>query len=158
MIFANYMGKIACLELAALEFCAAQCMLLQCGSERVSRATVALLGRFLPRLGPLPRGGRPFFMAVGPALLRGGAIRSQFFDRHPNKAVGPNFEFLRQLGKRCRRLIAALIHVQRAVDLELNRMQPGSRIAVMLGDEAAGIWLVAAHGIAETAHTLLDCF
>jgi hypothetical protein len=44
-----------------LEFCAAQCMLLQCGSGRFSHVTVALLGRFLPRLGPLPQGERPFF-------------------------------------------------------------------------------------------------
>jgi hypothetical protein len=38
-------------------------MLLQCGNERLSRVTVALLGRFLPRLGPLPQGERPFFFA-----------------------------------------------------------------------------------------------
>src|SRR5215470_10126709 len=44
-----------------LEICAPQCMLLQCGSGRLSHATVALLGRFLPRLGPLPQGERPFF-------------------------------------------------------------------------------------------------
>src|SRR5215831_6166209 len=151
-------GKIAYVGSIGLEFCAAQCMLLRCGSGRVSPATVALLGRFLPRLGPLPQGGRPFFMAGRPALFGGGAIRPQFFDRHPGKAVGQKFEFLRQFGKGCRRLIAALIHVQRTVDLKLNRVQSGSRIAVMLGDEAAGIWLVAAHGIAEAAHALLDCF
>src|ERR1700733_4389624 len=38
---------------AGLAFCAARCMLLQCGSERFPRVTAALLGRFLPRLGPL---------------------------------------------------------------------------------------------------------
>src|ERR1700722_20215364 len=43
----------------ALAFCATRCILLQCGSGRFPRATVALLGRFLPRLGPLPQGERP---------------------------------------------------------------------------------------------------
>src|ERR1700678_2733270 len=38
-------------------------MLLQCGSERFPFVTVALLGRFLPRLGPLPQGERPFFLS-----------------------------------------------------------------------------------------------
>jgi hypothetical protein len=38
------MGK----PLANLDFCASRCNLLQCGSD-----TAALLGRFLPRLGPL---------------------------------------------------------------------------------------------------------
>ena len=49
-----------------LAFCATRCMLLQCGSERCSLVTVALLGRFLPRLGPLPQGERPFFLSDMP--------------------------------------------------------------------------------------------
>src|SRR5581483_2207452 len=40
----NCMGKRS----SALDFCASRCNLLQCGSD-----TAALLGRFLPRLGPL---------------------------------------------------------------------------------------------------------
>src|SRR6516164_1095410 len=55
-------GKSSAWRRPSLEFCAPQCMLLQCGSERVSPVTVALLGRFLPRLGPLPQGERPFFL------------------------------------------------------------------------------------------------
>src|ERR1700722_20795229 len=47
----------------ALAFCATRCILLQCGSGRFPRATVALLGRFLPRLGPLPQGERPLSFA-----------------------------------------------------------------------------------------------
>ena len=33
-------------------------------------------------------------------------------------------------------------------------MQSGGRIAVMLGDEAAGVWLVAADGVAERPQRL----
>jgi hypothetical protein len=40
----------------ALAFCAMRCNLLQCGSD-----TAALLGRFLPRLGPLASASGPFF-------------------------------------------------------------------------------------------------
>jgi hypothetical protein len=46
-----------------LDFVALQSMLLQCGSGSIADVTVALLGRFLPRLGPLAIGERPFFMA-----------------------------------------------------------------------------------------------
>ena len=45
-------------------------------------------------------------------------------------------------------LEAALVHVERAVELELDGMQARGRVAVMLGDEAAGIGLVAAHRVA----------
>jgi hypothetical protein len=74
-------------------------MLLQCGSERVSPVTVALLGRFLPRLGPLPQGERPFFLTVRAGLFSGGAVRPQLFDWDPGEPIGQYFELLRQLGK-----------------------------------------------------------
>ena len=82
-----------------LEFCAAQCMLLQCGSERISPVTVALLGRFLPRLGPLPQGGRPFFLNFPAGLFGGGAIGPQLFHLNLGEPVGQYFEFLCQLGE-----------------------------------------------------------
>jgi hypothetical protein len=59
----------------ALAFCATRCILLQCGSGRFPRATVALLGRFLPRLGPLPQGERPLSFDLR-FLARGGFRRS----------------------------------------------------------------------------------
>src|ERR1700733_11687416 len=49
----DFGGKGGSNRSAGLVFCAARCMLLQCGSERFPRVTAALLGRFLPRLGPL---------------------------------------------------------------------------------------------------------
>jgi hypothetical protein len=63
-------GKSAmqlCMEKQAfgLASAAPQSILLQCGSESLSRAIVALLGRFLPRLGPLAIGERPFFLSRG---------------------------------------------------------------------------------------------
>src|SRR5678815_549986 len=47
------------------------------------------------------------------------------------------------------RLQPELIHIEAAVYLDLQRMQAPRRPAVMLGDEAARIRLVAADGIAE---------
>src|SRR6516162_11014505 len=151
-------GKSNRADPITLEFCAAQGMLLQCGNERVSPVTVALLGRFLPRLGPLPQGGRPFFLNFPAGLFSGGAIRPQLFDWNLSEPISQYFEFLCQLNESGRGFVSAFIHVQRAVDLKLNGVQPGCRVAVMLGDEAAGIWLVAAYGVAEAAHALLDCF
>src|ERR1700689_2322392 len=49
----DFRGKGGPNRSVGLAFCAARCMLLQCGSERFPRVTAALLGRFLPRLGPL---------------------------------------------------------------------------------------------------------
>src|SRR5262249_19961453 len=121
-------------------------MLLQCGSERLSPAAVALLGRFLPRLGPLPQGERPFFLKSR-RLFGGGAIRPQLLDRNFGKSIGRYFEFPGQLGKGTGRFVTALVHVQRPVDLELNGVQSGGWVAVMLGDEAAGIGLVTAHRV-----------
>src|SRR6516165_11957113 len=151
-------GKSNRADPITLEFCAAQGMLLQCGNERVSPVTVALLGRFLPRLGPLPQGERPFFLSGRAGLFSGGAIRTQFLDWDLDETVGQYFEFLRKLGKGSRGFVSAFIHVERAVDLKLNGVQPGGRVAVMLGNEAARIWLIAAHGVAKAAHALLDCF
>src|SRR5262249_25519225 len=55
-----------------------------------------------------------------------------------------------------RALETPLVHVKRAVELELDGMQAGSRIAVMLSDEAARIRLVAAHRIALRAQGRFD--
>ena len=73
------------------------------------------------------------------------AIGPQFLERNlaePPRQASPD----RPPGGRnaAERSIAPLVHVERAVDLELDGMQAGGRIAVMLGDEAAGIGLVAA--------------
>src|SRR5262249_56996439 len=135
-----------------LEICAPQCMLLQCGSGRLSHATVALLGRFLPRLGPLPKGERPFFFRS----LGGSAVRPQLFDGNFVEPIGEQFELAGELGKRGGTLIPSLVHIARAIDLKLNGMQSGGRIAVMLGDEATRVRLVAAQGVTEAAHTLFD--
>src|SRR5450756_3244651 len=51
-------------------------------------------------------------------------------------------------------LAPPFVHVDRAVEFELDGMQAGGRIAVMLGDEAAGIGLVPAHGVAQAAQGL----
>src|SRR6516164_7074281 len=60
----------------ALDFCAMRCNF----CSAVAKAIVALLGRFLPRLGPLANRERPFFLAVilPPSPGRGAALRSGF--------------------------------------------------------------------------------
>src|SRR5258705_3320370 len=77
------------------------------------------------------------------SLFSGGAIRPQLLDRERRKAIRERFEIGSQASEGRRALEAPLVHVERAVELELDGMQPGSRIAVMLGNEAAGIGLVA---------------
>src|ERR1700733_538008 len=80
----NPWGKFRPNRSTGLAFCAARCILLQCGSERFPRATVALLGRFLPRLGPLPQGERPLsfglrclvFWPSASCLLAFGVLRA----------------------------------------------------------------------------------
>src|SRR3569833_2180354 len=64
----NIMG----LGRSGLDFCASRCSLLQCGSD-----TAALLGRFLPRLGPLATRKRPLFLALAVrAFFLGFSIRN----------------------------------------------------------------------------------
>src|SRR5207237_1271634 len=52
--------------------------------------------------------------------------------------------------------IFALVHVERAVDLDLRGMKSRGRIAVMFGDKTAGIRLVAQDAVAEIAQGFLD--
>ena len=53
-------------------------------------------------------------------------------------------------------LAAALVHVYRAVQFDLDGVQPARRVAVMLGDEATGIGFVAAERIAHAAEAAFD--
>src|SRR5262245_36039177 len=89
-------------------------------------------------------------------LFSGGAVRPQLFDWDQGQAVGEDFELAGKSHERRNALVAALVHVQRAVDLELYRMQPGRRISVVLGDEAPRIGLVAADRVTEAAQRRLD--
>src|SRR5690242_8138205 len=89
-ILRSLVGKTVGARLISLEICAAQCMLLQCGNERISPVAVALLGRFLPRLGPLPQGERPFFLKHASGFLtirlrpdRAAALRLAFQQAGP---------------------------------------------------------------------------
>src|SRR5665647_2136610 len=121
----------------------------------VARAIVALLGRFLPRLGPLLESG-PFFWAIlfsGVLGLGGlfgrGAVRPQLLQRDLAQTPGHRLQVGRKPCEPADTLVTAFVHVERAVDLELDGMEARGRVAVMLGDEAAGIGLVAAHGVAQ---------
>src|SRR5664280_2594282 len=116
----------------------------------VARAIVALLGRFLPRLGPLFVSG-PFFY-----LFLRRPVWAQFFQWNLAQAPGQRLQIGRQLAERAGTRVAALVHVKRAVDLELDGVQAGGRVAVMLGYEAAGIGLIPAHGVAQAAQGLFN--
>src|ERR1039457_6663300 len=128
----------------AIDFCASRCRLLQCGSD-----TVALLGRFLPRLGPLANASGPFF-GYSAAARYGRSSSSGISPRPPPRGLRAPPQPVERAGAR----VAALVHVKRAVDLELDGMEAGSRVAVMLGDEAAGIGLIPAHGVAQATQGL----
>src|SRR5262249_35286354 len=92
-----------------------------CGAV-APRVTAALLGRFLPRLGPLAHRERPFFFFISrddarharsrDALLGGGAIGSKLLDRNLGQSLGQRFEIGCHGGEGGRPLVAALVHVQ----------------------------------------------
>src|SRR5438105_15090458 len=67
-----------------LAFCALRRILLRCGSV----ATAALLGRFLPRLGPPAQAGSPFFREDHRELFGGSPVRPQFLDRDMRPCIG----------------------------------------------------------------------
>ena len=76
-------------------------------------------------------------------LLRRGLERPEVPERHLRQRVGQRSEIGGHLGKAGSALAPALIHIDRAVELELDGVQAAGRVAVMLGDKAAGIGLVA---------------
>src|SRR3954462_2699717 len=141
----------------ALAFCAVREHIGAARYRASARSSAALLGRFLPRLGPSAC-RRPFFL--GPLLKVGlfgrGAIRPQLLERDGGKALRQGVEVCRQTIEARGALEAALVHVERTVELELDGVQPPRGIAVMLGDEAAGIGLVAADRVALLAQRRLD--
>src|SRR3954465_8089666 len=148
-------SEFSCALCSAAAYC--------CGAV-APRAIAALLGRFLPRLGPLVHSSGPFFFVRsfiqrewnGGPLLRRGLERSEIAKRHGRERVGHRAEISRHLCEPRSTLAPPLVHVDRAVEFELDGMQAARRIAVMLGDEAAGIGLVAADRIAERAHGRFD--
>src|SRR5437870_5301180 len=152
------MGKVSlgtCLWCTAVPYC--------CGAV-VLCTTAALLGRFLPRLGPLVFTSGPFFLspcrsappAVSARLLRGGLERSEIGQRDGRAGVGKSGDVGGDPRKIRAALAAALVHVDCAIELDLDRMQRAAGIAVMLGDEAARIGLVAADRVAKALHRVLD--
>src|SRR6185312_14444675 len=84
-------------------------------------------------------------------LLSGGPIRPQLFQRDLTQPPRQCVEIGPQAREVLRTLVAPLVHVKRTVDLELDGVQPGGRVAVMFGDEAASIRLVAGDAVAEPA-------
>src|SRR6478609_5447746 len=83
-------------------------------------------------------------------LFRCGLERAEIAERHRGRQhVGEHAEVRRNLRKARTALAPPLVHVDRSVELELHGVQATGRVAVMLGDEAAGIGLVTADRIAE---------
>ena len=63
----------------------------------VARATAALLGRFLPRLGPLAPASGPFFCAeAGDGYSAGRAVRAQLLERNFAQAPRQSLHIGRQ--------------------------------------------------------------
>src|SRR5262245_51515945 len=78
-----------------------------------------------------------------PALFRSRLERTEFAERDGGEHVGKPREIGRHLRKIRSALAPPLVHIDRAVELELDGVQAARGVAVMLGDEAAGIGLVA---------------
>ena len=106
--------------------------------------TAALPGRFLPRLGPLGRAA--LFLANSRSLLFFCQAEKPTTPPPPDRAAAPRSGFRppdpqrlkirRHAGEGGGTLESPLVHVKRAIEFELHRMQSGGRIAVMLGDKA----------------------
>src|SRR5688572_24241680 len=106
-----------------------------CNAAWLSSRVAALLGRFLPRLGPLVQLGGPFFRLwlFGCGAGDGKSGHAGYERSHHGFEVTPQPLESRGL------LEAHLVHVERAVDLNLNRVLGLVRPAVVLGDVTSGI-------------------
>src|ERR1700680_1507137 len=82
-----------------------------------------------------------------PWLFRSRPIGTQFVERDLIEPVGHRLHVMRHRRKHLGPFKSPLVHIKAAVDFKLHRMQPGGRVAVMFGNEAARIGLVAAHRI-----------
>src|SRR6185437_2120386 len=111
----------------------------------VARATAALLGRFLPRLGPLAPASGPFFVRRG--LFGSRPIGAQLLERDFAQSLRQSVHIGCQVVESRRMLIAALIHVEGPVNFELDGMKARGGVAVVFCDESASVRLVAAHRI-----------
>ena len=92
------------------------------------------------------------------ALFGRGAVRPQLLDRQRRYLVSQGFEVGGHARKAARLLEPPLVHVERAVEFELDGVQAGGRVAVVLGDEPASIGLVAADRITHLAQHAFDGF
>lgn len=107
----------------------------------------ALLGRFLPRLGPLPqpRERLTFF------LLSGDAGRSEDIWQAGQQRAHDFFQIGAQANEAAMGLKDVFIHIERAVDFNLHGVPTGRSLAVGLGDVASGIGLIAGNAVACAA-------
>ena len=135
----------------SLDICASHNSL----GSRTGSPVHALLGRFLPRLRPrrqttrffLPRSRvarssrRRYSAASGRSTKLWSGIAISSAEKRARSSASAS--------KPADRSQRALVHVEPAVDLDLQRMQPAGRPAVMLGDEAAGIGLVVGDRVAH---------
>src|SRR5512143_735694 len=81
----------------------------------VARATAALLGRFLPSLGPLASARGPFFLLFGSR-----PVRPQLSQGNVGQSPRQSLQIGRQVVEGGRPLVTPLIHVKGSVDLELD--------------------------------------
>src|SRR5437879_12831498 len=84
-------------------------------------------------------------------LFRRGLEGSEVAERNRGQRIRQCREILNHLREPWPSFAPPLVHVDGAVEFELDGVQSGCRIAVMLGDETAGIRLVASHRITKPA-------
>src|SRR6478735_9299733 len=100
-----------------------------CCNAIASRAIAALLGRFLPRLGPLVHSSGLFFLLSCCLLLfRRRLERSEVAERSSRQCVREGGEIGRHLRKFRTAFTPAFVHVDRAVEFELDGVQAACRI------------------------------
>src|SRR5579859_321882 len=75
-------------------------------------------------------------------LLGGGPVGTQLLKCDLVQPIRIHFEVAGDALERLRSFEAPLIHVEPAVDLELDRVKAGSRVPVMLRDEPSGVRLI----------------
>src|ERR1700728_4528031 len=71
-------------------------------------------------------------------LFGGGLERPEITERHGSQRLGQRSEIRGDLRESGSAFAQAFVHVDRTVEFELDGMQSGRRVAVMLGDETAG--------------------
>ena len=100
---------------------------------------------------------RSFFSGPGGSIRRRAAGRRSDARAWPSSRRRSGARSSASASKPACFLKRPLVHVEAAIDLDLQRMKPSARPSVMFGDEAAGIGLVVGDGVAHRHSSTIAC-